>query len=105
MFAKIIKTIREIHCEPGTNGTLSWGRVASSFALVSAVVWVTRILFLTHSLPALDGITGFVLGPYGANKVATAAQGFSQNPVSAVQSAQFIQPPPMEPPMAGPVKI
>lgn len=102
MFSKVAKLLREIHSEPGTNGTLSWGRVASSFALVSAVVWVSRLLILTHGLPALDGITGFVLGPYGANKAATAAQSFSQNPVSVVQTPQYIQPPPpMVPPPAG----
>lgn len=92
MFSKVTKVVREIHSEPGTNGTLSWGRVASSLFGIAALAWVSRILYLTHGLPAMDGITGFVLGPYGANKVATAAQAYSQNPVSVVQTAQYIQP-------------
>jgi hypothetical protein len=93
MFPKVVKVIREIHSEPA-GGTLSWGRVAASFALLSAVVWVSRLVFLTHSLPALDGITGFVVGPYAANKVATAAQAYSNNPVTtAVPPAQFIPQP------------
>lgn len=71
------KVLREIHSEPGPNGTLSWGRVASSFTLLSAIIWVSHILIYTHGLPALDGITGFVLAPYASNKVVTAAQSFS----------------------------
>jgi hypothetical protein len=70
--------IRELFSEPGANGTLSWGRVASAVALLGALVWVSKIVFQTHTLPAFDGITAFVLAPYGANKVATAAQAFAQ---------------------------
>ena len=63
--------------EPGANGTLSWGRVASSICLIAAIVWISHILIHTHALPALDGITGFVAAPYASNKVATAVQSFS----------------------------
>lgn len=69
------KIFREIFSEP--SGMLSWGRVASAIALVAGLGWVTHIVISTHSLPALDGITAFVLGPYGANKVATAVQAFA----------------------------
>jgi hypothetical protein len=93
MFSKVTKIIREVLSEPGVGGTLSWGRVAASCSLLAAIAWVSRLVFLTHSLPALDGITGFVVGPYAANKVSAAAQAFSNNPVTAVQPAQFIQPP------------
>jgi hypothetical protein len=76
-FDKIKKVFREIMSEPGPNGTLSWGRVASSVCLLASVVWASHIVFTTHAFPAFDGITGFVVAPYGANKVATAAQAFS----------------------------
>lgn len=69
-----MKTLREVMSEPGPNGTLSWGRIASTLALLAAIGWVTWILHKTGGLPALDGLTAFVLGPYGANKIATAAQ-------------------------------
>jgi hypothetical protein len=102
------KIVREIFSEPGPNGTLSWGRIASSVALLAAIVWVSRILFLTHGLPALDGVTGFVLGPYGANKIGAAAQSFSQNPVTqsvviapSVIPAPTLPPPPMMIPPPG----
>jgi hypothetical protein len=73
----IKKVLREIMSEPGANGTLSWGRVASTVSLLAAIVWVSHILIHTHALPALDGITGFIVAPYGSNKLATAAQAFS----------------------------
>jgi len=73
------KILREIHSD--ANGQLSWGRTASTFALVAGIAWISRLVFMTHTLPAMDGITAFVVGPYGANKVAGAAQSFSQNPV------------------------
>lgn len=72
------KIFREIFNDPASN-TLSWGRVASSVALLAGIAWVSRIVMHTHSLPALDGITGFILGPYAANKVTTAIQSFSGN--------------------------
>ena len=82
MFAGVKKVVREIHSEPGPNGTLSWGRIAASGSLVAAIVWVTSIVIHTHALPALDGISGFVIAPYAANRVATAVQSFSANPVT-----------------------
>ncbi len=103
--AGIKRVVREIMSEPN-GGTLSWGRVASSVALVAAIVWITRVLILTHSIPALDGITGFVLGPYGANKVVTAAQAFSSSPVNVsvamppAPAPPAVVPPPMIPPPA-----
>jgi hypothetical protein len=73
------KIIREILSEP--TGTLSWGRIASTTALVAAIAWVTRLVLTTHAMPDLTGISTFVVAPYGANKVATAVQSFSNNPV------------------------
>jgi hypothetical protein len=89
MFAKAAKIIREVLSEPN-GGTLSWGRIASTVCLVAAIVWVSRVAFHNWSIPSLDGIATFVLGPYAANKVSTAAQSFSNNPVSAVQQNQVI---------------
>lgn len=75
------KIAREILSEPGSNGTLSWGRVASSVTLLASLVWITHLVVRTHALPDFSGVTGFAISPYAANKVATAAQSFSDNPV------------------------
>jgi hypothetical protein len=80
-FAGIRKVVREIHSEPGQNGTLSWGRIAASASLIAAITWVTHLVIHTGTLPALDGISGFVVAPYAANRIATAVQSFSSNPV------------------------
>jgi hypothetical protein len=77
-WTKLMARLREIHSEPGVGGTMSWGRIASSVALAASIVWVSWLVFHTHALPALDGITGFVAAPYASNKVATAAQSFAQ---------------------------
>lgn len=90
-FAKIKVVLREIFSEPNGGG-LSWGRCASTLALIIASVWVTRLVILTHSLPALDGITGFIVAPYGANKIGTAVQSFSQNPVSFTPGTMSLNP-------------
>ena len=76
------KIVREIHSEPGPNGTLSWGRIGASASLLAAIAWVTSIVIHSHTLPALDGISGFVVAPYAANRIATAVQSFSGNPVT-----------------------
>lgn len=75
----IKKIAKEVFSEP--TGTLSWGRIASTVSLLAAIAWVTKLVLLTHTLPDLSGITGFVSGPYLANKVSTAVQAFSGNPV------------------------
>lgn len=75
------KVVREIHSEPN-GGTLSWGRCAATGAFLTVAVSVLHVVFKTHGLPALDGAAAFVIAPYTANKVATAVQSFSQNPVT-----------------------
>ena len=62
MFSKIVKVVREIMSEPG-GGTLSWGRCAATFALLSGVVWVTKIVLNTHALPDLTGAAEPVATP------------------------------------------
>ena len=76
------QALHELFSEPGANGTLSWGRVASAVALVGGIVWISHIVYVLHTLPAFDGITAFVLAPYAANKAGSAVQAFSNNPVS-----------------------
>lgn len=74
--------IKEVLSEPGSGGTLSWGRCASSVALMASLAWVTRLILVTHALPDLTGITGFTLAPYAAGKAAAAAQAYSNNPIT-----------------------
>lgn len=90
-FQVFAKTLREIHSEPGASGTLSWGRVASSFCLTLAAVWACHLIFRFHptTTAALRDLTAplrdlmeWSLAPYGANKVMTTIQSFGQNPVN-----------------------
>jgi len=80
--AGIRKVIREIHSEPNS-GTLSWGRCAATGALVVASTAILYVVFHTHVLPSMTDAGAFVIAPYTANKVATAIQSFSNNPVNA----------------------
>lgn len=80
--AGIKKVVREIHSEPGPNGTLSWGRCASTGTLIAVLVFIGTIVFRTHALPDLAGASAFAISPYAANRVATAVQSFSANPVT-----------------------
>ena len=96
--AGVKKTVREIMSEPNGGG-LSWGRVASSVALLAAITWVTRVLLMSHAMPGdLSGITGFVVAPYTGSAMKTAVQSFSQNPVSAPPAPAITPAPPMQPP-------
>jgi hypothetical protein len=81
-FDSFKKALREVMSEPGATGTLSWGRVASSVALVAAIAWVTHMVLITRAIPPLDGVITFTMAPYGNNKVVTAAQSFGNNPVN-----------------------
>lgn len=74
------ETIREIMSEPGLNGTLSWGRIASSVALAAAIGWGCWLVHLHQPIPFKE-MGEFVISPYGANKLSTAIQAFSKNPV------------------------
>lgn len=76
VWATIKKLSRELFSESGA-GFISWGRVASTVALIAGIAWVTHIVWTTKTLPALDGVTAFGVGPYAANKVAAATQAFA----------------------------
>ena len=65
-----------------SKGIISLGHVLTAVFGVAAVVWISHILIVTHALPSLDGITTFVLAPYGTNKLTNTVQAFSQNPVT-----------------------
>ena len=83
-FAGFKKVVREIMSEPGPNGTLSWGRIASSVLIIAVVVWASRFLYLNHTIPSVRELTEFMIAPYASNKISTAVQSFSQNPVSKI---------------------
>jgi hypothetical protein len=81
------KVVREIYSEPNGGG-LSWGRVTATFTVMAAIGWVTRVLLTTHALPVdMTGLSAFAISPYAANKVATAAQSFSSNPIATPPAA------------------
>jgi hypothetical protein len=65
--------------EPPTTagpGAASFSRIAASFIIGFVLMWVTFIVFKTHTMPDLAGPTLFMTGgagaTYGANKVTTA---------------------------------
>jgi len=97
-YAGVKKVSREMFGD--SKGVISLGHVMTGVFGLAALVWISRILLLTHALPPLDGITGFVVAPYGANKIATAAQGFSQNPVTS--TALPVMPAPIAPAVPAP---
>jgi len=80
--AGIKKIVREIHSEPGPNGTLSWGRCAATGAFLVMAVSILHTAFHNGSMPPLSGAAEFITAPYLANRVATAVQAFSSNPVT-----------------------
>ena len=79
-YAGVKKVSREMFVD--SKGVISLGHVLTALFGVAAIVWISHILLRTHALPPLDGITTFVLAPYGTNKIMSAAQAFSPNPVS-----------------------
>jgi hypothetical protein len=75
------KIIREIHSEPN-GGTLSWGRCAATGSLIVVIGCILHVVCHTHALPPLGDAALFACSPYTANRVATAVQSFSTNPVT-----------------------
>lgn len=49
------------------NGSPSFSRIATGFALAFACGWVTAIVMKTHALPDFMGLIGFVGVLYGIN--------------------------------------
>ncbi len=56
------------------SGTASFSRVGTCVALVSACVWVSRIVWKTGALPALEGLTLFIATLYGLGKAGETVQ-------------------------------
>jgi len=58
-----------------SDGSVSWGRVASSFTTGSAIWAFVHVVMHSHMIPdmtTLSGLTAYAIGPYGCNKFATA---------------------------------
>jgi len=49
-------------------GTASFSRVGTFIALFSACLWVSRIVWKTGTLPALESLTFFIASLYGLGK-------------------------------------
>ncbi|MBI4164719.1 MAG: hypothetical protein HY508_03175 [Acidobacteria bacterium] len=56
------------------SGTASFSRVGTFLALVSACVWVSRIVWKTAALPGLEGLTIFIATLYGLGKAGETVQ-------------------------------
>jgi hypothetical protein len=50
------------------SGQASFSRVGTFVALISACVWVSRIVWKTGALPGLEGLTLFIASLYGLGK-------------------------------------
>jgi hypothetical protein len=50
------------------SGQASFSRVGTFVALISACVWVSRIVWKTGALPGLEGLTLFIAALYGLGK-------------------------------------
>lgn len=72
------KFIREVFSE--NNGFGSFGRVASAFTVAAAIFCLCYHTIVAKHLPdaaTAAGLASFAVGPYTANKVATAAGKFA----------------------------
>lgn len=66
-------TITQIWKE--SDGQWSWGRVASTATVVSAIWSLVHVVLHSHAIPdasTLAGLMAWAIGPYGVNKAATA---------------------------------
>ena len=56
------------------SGEASFSRVGSFLALVFSLGWLTYIVWKTHAVPGLDGLTLFIGTLYGVGKVGETVQ-------------------------------
>jgi hypothetical protein len=56
------------------SGCASFSRVGSCVALVFSCLWVSYIVWKTGALPALDGLTLFIVSLYGLGKAGETMQ-------------------------------
>ena len=50
------------------SGEVSFGRIGAFVALCASIVWVSHIVFKTHIIPDLAGISLFIGTLYGLSK-------------------------------------
>ena len=73
---------------------VSFGRAATAVCLVAGIVWVTRVVWITNALPALDGVTFWALSFYVGGKAlgkgaeVLSAFALKQSAVSSQQTAE-----------------
>lgn len=56
------------------SGEASYGRTASFVTLMVAIGWISYLVWKTHQLPHLDGVTGFISMLYGLSKTGETVQ-------------------------------
>jgi hypothetical protein len=56
------------------SGEASYGRTASFITLLVAIVWISYIVWKTHELPHLEGVTAFISMLYGLSKTGETVQ-------------------------------
>lgn len=56
------------------SGTASFSRVGTFIVLAGACVWISRIVWETGALPALEGLTLFIASLYGLGKAGETVQ-------------------------------
>jgi len=65
---------RYLHDLFSESGAASFSRVGTFIALVSACVWVSRIVWKTGTMPGLEGLTLFIATLYGLGKAGETVQ-------------------------------
>jgi hypothetical protein len=55
-------------------GEASFSRVGTFLALLFACAWVSYIVWRTHTLPGLEGLTFFIASLYGLGKAGETVQ-------------------------------
>lgn len=70
--------IKETLSEPN-GGTLSWGRVASTFNALVAAVCIVYYMCVHKQMPDFGGITTYILGPYGMAKGSAVITAFKKD--------------------------
>jgi hypothetical protein len=56
------------------SGEASYGRTASFLTLLVAMAWISYIVWETHELPHLEGVTAFIAMLYGLSKTGETVQ-------------------------------
>lgn len=63
--------VRQLFSE---SGEASFSRAGSFLALLGACAWITQIVWTTHQLPNLEGLTFFIATLYGLGKAGETVQ-------------------------------